>query len=87
MGFSYGNETSVSRHMFDGTRNAIRNSAISALKDFMKYYMKRSVKTMIDFRSDTVTRPTQRMRDAMYRAEVGDDVYGDDVTVNKLQDT
>lgn len=41
---------------------------------------------MIDFRSDTVTRPTQRMRDAMYRAEVGDDVYGDDVTVNKLQE-
>lgn len=40
----------------------------------------------IDFRSDTVTRPTQRMRDAMYRAEVGDDVYGDDVTVNKLQE-
>jgi len=41
---------------------------------------------MIDFRSDTVTKPTQRMRDAMCRAEVGDDVYGDDVTVNKLQE-
>lgn len=41
---------------------------------------------MIDFRSDTVTHPTHRMRDAMYRAEVGDDVYGDDPTVNKLQD-
>ena len=40
----------------------------------------------VDFRSDTVTKPTQRMRDAMYRAEVGDDVYGDDVTTNKLQD-
>lgn len=40
---------------------------------------------IIDFRSDTVTRPTQRMREAMYRAEVGDDVYGDDVTVNALQ--
>ncbi|MCW5873927.1 MAG: low-specificity L-threonine aldolase [Anaerolineales bacterium] len=40
---------------------------------------------IIDLRSDTVTQPTQRMRDAMYTAEVGDDVYGEDPTVNKLQ--
>lgn len=40
---------------------------------------------MIDFRSDTVTRPTRKMRDAMANAEVGDDVYGDDPTVNSLQ--
>ncbi|QSP94803.1 low-specificity L-threonine aldolase [Marinobacter salinisoli] len=40
---------------------------------------------MIDFRSDTVTRPSREMRDAMARAEVGDDVYGDDPTVNGLQ--
>ncbi|HHY45274.1 MAG TPA: threonine aldolase, partial [Firmicutes bacterium] len=33
---------------------------------------------IIDLRSDTVTKPTQEMREAMYRAEVGDDVYGDD---------
>lgn len=39
----------------------------------------------IDLRSDTVTRPTSAMREAMLRAEVGDDVYGDDVTVNALQ--
>jgi threonine aldolase len=39
-----------------------------------------------DFRSDTVTRPTAAMREAMARAEVGDDVYGDDPTVNALQD-
>lgn len=39
----------------------------------------------IDFRSDTVTKPTQRMRETMYRAEVGDDVYGDDVSANELQ--
>jgi threonine aldolase len=38
-----------------------------------------------DFRSDTVTRPTAAMRDAMARAAVGDDVYGDDPTVNALQ--
>lgn len=40
---------------------------------------------MIDLRSDTVTRPSKAMRDAMANAEVGDDVYGDDPTVNRLQ--
>jgi threonine aldolase len=40
---------------------------------------------MIDFRSDTVTRPTKKMREAMAGAEVGDDVYGDDPTINSLQ--
>lgn len=40
---------------------------------------------MIDLRSDTVTRPNEAMRQAMYQAEVGDDVYGDDPTVNALQ--
>jgi threonine aldolase len=39
----------------------------------------------IDLRSDTVTRPTAGMRAAMAEAEVGDDVYGDDPTVNRLQ--
>ncbi|APV43478.1 L-threonine aldolase [Dehalogenimonas formicexedens] len=39
----------------------------------------------IDFRSDTITHPTQEMRDAMYRAEVGDDVFGEDPTVNRLE--
>jgi len=41
---------------------------------------------MIDLRSDTVTKPTEAMRKAMARAEVGDDVYGEDPTVNRLQD-
>ena len=41
---------------------------------------------MIDFRSDTVTRPTDAMREAMARAELGDDVFGDDPTVNRLQE-
>jgi threonine aldolase len=40
----------------------------------------------IDLRSDTVTRPTQAMREAMARAEVGDDVYGEDPTVNRLEE-
>ena len=39
----------------------------------------------MDFRSDTVTKPTQAMREAMYNAAVGDDVYGDDPTVNELE--
>lgn len=41
---------------------------------------------MIDLRSDTVTKPSDAMRKAMARAEVGDDVYGEDPTVNRLQD-
>ena len=40
---------------------------------------------MIDLRSDTVTRPTAKMRKAMAEAEVGDDVYGEDPTVNRLE--
>ena len=40
---------------------------------------------MIDLRSDTVTRPTDEMRAAMANAEVGDDVWGDDPTVNRLE--
>lgn len=41
---------------------------------------------MIDLRSDTLTRPTEAMRAAMSRAEVGDDVYGEDPTVTALQE-
>jgi threonine aldolase len=41
---------------------------------------------MIDLRSDTVTKPTAQMRKAMAEAEVGDDVYGEDPTVNLLQE-
>src|SRR5579864_5880653 len=39
----------------------------------------------VDLRSDTVTQPTPTMRRAMAEAEVGDDVYGEDPTVNRLQ--
>jgi threonine aldolase len=39
----------------------------------------------IDLRSDTVTKPSKAMREAMANAEVGDDVYGEDPTVNALQ--
>jgi len=44
------------------------------------------VATPIDLRSDTVTRPSQAMRQAMATAEVGDDVYSDDPTVNSLEE-
>ena len=39
----------------------------------------------IDFRSDTVTWPTPAMRQAMHTAPLGDDVYGEDPTVNRLE--
>lgn len=41
---------------------------------------------IIDLRSDTVTLPSPAMREAMYRAVVGDDVYGEDPTINRLQE-
>ena len=41
---------------------------------------------MIDLRSDTVTRPTEAMRRAMFEAPVGDDVFGEDPTVNRLEE-
>jgi threonine aldolase len=44
-----------------------------------------SAETFIDLRSDTLTKPTQEMRAAMAAAEVGDDVYGEDPTVNRLE--
>lgn len=42
-------------------------------------------RSFIDLRSDTVTQPTQAMREAMASAEVGDDLYGEDPTVNQLE--
>ena len=41
---------------------------------------------VIDFRSDTVTKPSEGMRKAIYTAEVGDDVFGDDISINKLEE-
>ena len=50
------------------------------------YPFQTDVQTMIDLRSDTVTKPTPAMRRAMADAEVGDDVYGEDPTINRLQE-
>src|SRR6201992_2591651 len=47
---------------------------------------KHKPRTAIDLRSDTVTKPTREMRRAMAEAEVGDDVYGEDPTVNRLEE-
>ena len=44
-----------------------------------------AMKKAIDLRSDTVTLPSEPMREAMYKAEVGDDVYGEDPSVNELE--
>ena len=41
---------------------------------------------MIDFRSDTVTQPSPEMREAIFNAQVGDDVFGDDPTINILEE-
>ncbi|MEJ2656804.1 MAG: beta-eliminating lyase-related protein, partial [Desulfobacterales bacterium] len=41
---------------------------------------------IVDMRSDTITQPTPSMRRAMSEAEVGDDVFGEDPTVNRLED-
>ncbi|GGB54914.1 low-specificity L-threonine aldolase [Fictibacillus barbaricus] len=41
---------------------------------------------MIDLRSDTLTQPTKRMREAIFQATVGDDVYGEDPTINRLEE-
>jgi threonine aldolase len=47
--------------------------------------MRQETSRVIDLRSDTVTKPTAAMREAMARAEVGDDVFGDDPTVRQLE--
>ena len=41
--------------------------------------------SVIDLRSDTITQPTEEMRQAMARAEVGDDVYHEDPSINRLE--
>ena len=41
---------------------------------------------LVDLRSDTVTRPTEGMRQAIFDAPLGDDVFGEDPTVNRLEE-
>jgi threonine aldolase len=58
---------------------------LAAAKPGSELESEKGVSAIVDLRSDTVTRPTPGMRRAMAEAEVGDDVYGEDPTVNKLQ--
>ena len=44
------------------------------------------IQRIVDLRSDTVTRPTEQMRRVMAAAEVGDDVFGEDPTINRLEE-
>jgi threonine aldolase len=44
------------------------------------------MKELIDLRSDTVTKPTNEMLEAMFNADVGDDVFGEDPTINALEE-
>ncbi len=55
------------------------------IMSFQSLERKKKLAALIDLRSDTVTRPTLEMRAAMAAAEVGDDVYGEDPTVNLLE--
>lgn len=50
------------------------------------FYNGTEVIEMIDLRSDTLTQPTQKMREAIFNAAVGDDVYGEDPTINRLEE-
>ena len=61
-------------------------SPIVACCSQTKFSRNFSLMNMIDLRSDTVTKPTPEMRRAMMEAEVGDDVYGEDPTVNRLEE-
>jgi len=54
--------------------------------EVFNYHLTPYEKLIIDLRSDTVTKPTPEMRAAMAEAEVGDDVYLEDPTVNRLQE-
>jgi threonine aldolase len=58
---------------------------INFYKDLLIFNSQISSYTMIDYRSDTFTKPTPEMLTAMFTAEVGDDVFGEDPSVNKLE--
>ena len=63
------------------SQNPIKTQKISKI-----IFQKNAMQNTIDFRSDTVTKPTKEMLDFMQNAEVGDDVFGSDPTVNQLEE-
>jgi len=58
---------------------------VTQTKSALEDQPKNQAKAVVDLRSDTVTKPTPEMRRAMAEAEVGDDVYGEDPTINRLE--
>uniref|UniRef100_A0A0B7AJM0 Aromatic amino acid beta-eliminating lyase/threonine aldolase domain-containing protein n=2 Tax=Arion vulgaris TaxID=1028688 RepID=A0A0B7AJM0_9EUPU len=74
--------------VFLGYHNLLLSQRALTFTSAFKYQNRRSLTCspcVVDLRSDTVTKPTEKMREAMKNAVVGDDVYGEDPTVNKLQ--
>src|SRR6202163_2766365 len=67
---------------FDGGRNVATDTKTDVVMELNRAGVAGSA---VDLRSDTVTRPTAEMRAAMASAEVGDDVYAEDPTVNRLE--
>lgn len=68
------------RHRF-----MLNEDKIRCIHQDIKYEFALSSPSMIDYRSDTLTRPTPLMREAMMQAPVGDDVFGEDPSVNELE--
>ncbi|XP_025159450.1 probable low-specificity L-threonine aldolase 2 isoform X2 [Harpegnathos saltator] len=60
-------------------------STYGGINEGIHDYAKKTNAIIVDLRSDTITKPTKAMRQAMFEAEVGDDVYEEDPTVKKLQ--
>ncbi|TNV73681.1 hypothetical protein FGO68_gene5240 [Halteria grandinella] len=65
--------------------NILKRRALIATRAYGSTPELVNTENLIDLRSDTVTRPTKKMREAMASAKVGDDVYGDDPTMNALE--
>jgi threonine aldolase len=68
--------------------SAVEKSLIPVIfkQNCPKFVFKNKDMDFVDFRSDTVTKPSKEMLDAMFNAAIGDDVYGEDPTVNELQE-
>ena len=69
----------------DGTRVRLTQRGVMVSNEVFQEFVGVPTCLRIDLRSDTVTKPTDAMRRAMAAAEVGDDVYGEDPTVNLLE--
>ena len=82
-------------HVLDAGRRVVEELGEEGLAEVAKTHFattrqvlgeSRTEEAVIDLRSDTVTRPTEGMRRAMMEAPLGDDVFGEDPTVNRLEE-